>query len=174
MHEQEFGWHPLAGRAATEPAPFFAALLAGQLGGVAFLGFWILMHLLFFQEFPWFWPVQVIASFFLGSSALFAPFWLTFVLGILINQAVAFGWSFAFAWVVDSSIYHPRLATNLTAGLILGLVAAFVDIYLLVPPIFGVLHDWNPWWVYLDRVFDWLAHIAFGLTTGWFFQVFRP
>lgn len=174
MREQEIGWHPWAGRAADEPAPFAAALLAGQLGGVAFLLFWILSLLLFYPGFPWTWPIQVIAAFVLGPEALFSPIWLTFVVGVLVNQVVAFAWSFAFALVVDSTIFRPRLATNVVAGLILGLVAAFVDIYLLVPPLFGVLQDWNPWWVYLPRLYDWYAHLAFGLTTGWFFQVFRP
>src|SRR5690606_19679455 len=99
---------------------------------------------------------------------------LTYLLGVVINQLVALAWSGAFGWLSVSTIYVPRLATNVVAGLALGLASAFVNTILLVPPIFGILQDMNPWWSLLDRSWDWIAHIAFGMTTGWFFEVFRP
>lgn len=164
----------LGGRVLERRRSFGAAVGAGQLGGLAFLVLWIFAYSISFRGLPWTWPVQVIAAFLLGSQALHAPTVLTFVIGILVNQAVALAWSMAYGWLAVSAIYRPRLATNVVAGLGIGLLAAFVDTILLVPPLFWILQDMNPWWGELSRSWDWLAHIAFGMTTGWFFQVFRP
>lgn len=164
----------LGGRVLEKRGTFTAALVAGQLGGLAFVALWLFAYAVSFRGLPWTWPIRVIASFLLGESALHAPTALTYVLGILLNQAVAFAWSAAFGWVAVSTVYSPRLATNVVGGLILGLLAAFVDTVFLVPPLFWILQDMNPWWGALSRSWDWLAHIAFGMSTGWFFEVFRP
>lgn len=164
----------LGGRATERKGTFGAAIAAGQLGGLAFLALWLFAYAFSFRGFPWTWPLQVIASIALGAEALHAPTALTYLLGVVINQLVALAWSGAFGWLSVSTIYVPRLATNVVAGLALGLASAFVNTILLVPPIFGILQDMNPWWSLLDRSWDWIAHIAFGMTTGWFFEVFRP
>lgn len=150
------------------------ALLAGQLGGLAFLAVWLFAYAVAFRGFPWTWPLQVIAAFVQGAAALHAPTAITYVLGVIVNQIVALAWSGAFAWFVGSAIFVPRLATCVVAGLGLGLSSAFVDTILLVPPLFGILQDMDPWWSLLDRGWDWVAHIAFGMATGWFFYVLGP
>src|SRR5690606_2401028 len=138
---------------------FGAAIAAGQLGGLAFLALWLFAYAFAFRGFPWTWPLQVIASIALGAEALHAPTALTYLLGVVINQLVALAWSGAFGWLSVSTIYVRRLATNVVAGLALGLASAFVNTILLVPPIFGILQDMIPWWSLLDRSWDWIAHI---------------
>jgi len=165
----EFG-----GRALARRGTFAAALRAGQLGGLAFLGVWLFAYAVWFRGLPWTWPLRVIASFVLGRAALEAPTALTYAVAVILNQLVALAWSGAFGWLVVSAVYRTRLATNVVAGLGLGIVAAVVDTILLVPLLFGVLQDMDPWWRLLDRGWDLAAHIAFGMTTGWFFEVFRP
>lgn len=164
----------LGGRAREKRGLLAAVIGAGQLGGLAFLAIWLFAYAISFRGVPWTWPLQVIASFLLGADALYAPSAATFVVAVLLNQAVALAWSMALGWVVMSTVYAPRLATNVVAGLLLGLLAAFVDTVFLVPPLFWILQDMNPWWGALSRSWDWLAHIAFGMSTGWFLEVFRP
>jgi len=164
----------LGGRALARRGTFAAALVAGQLGGLAFLGVWLFAYAVWFRGLPWTWPLRVIASFALGSVVLESPTALTYVVAVILNQLVALFWSGAFGWLVVSAVFRPRLATNVVAGLGLGLAAAIVDTILLVPPFFGILQDMDPWWRLLDRGWDLAAHVAFGMTTGWFFEVFRP
>lgn len=164
----------LGGRALENRRSFGAALAAGQLGGLAFLAIWLFAYAISFRGLPFTWPLQVIASFALGGSALESPSALAIVVGVVLNQLVALVWSGGYGWLAVSTVYRPRLATNVIAGLGLGLAAAFVNTILLVPPLFWILQDMNPWWGLLDRGWDWIAHIAFGMTTGWFFQVFSP
>lgn len=164
----------LGGRALEKRGTFASALAAGQLGGFAFLGVWLLAYAIWFRGLPWTWPLRVIASFALGASAIEAPTAVTYFIGFALNQLVALAWSGGFGWLAVSTIYRPRLATNVVAGLFLGLLSAFVDSILLVPLLFGILQDMNPWWRLLERGWDLAAHLAFGMTTGWFFQVFRP
>src|SRR5690606_885664 len=110
-----------------------------------------------------------------GEAALGAPTALTFIVGILVNQLMpALFWSMAYAWSVMSPRFVIRMSTCVRLGLFSGLAAMMIDVFCLIPPLMWVLHDGNPWWVGLPRAWDWIAHIAYGMTLGWFFAVLQP
>lgn len=171
---EELAWSNLPGRVLEKPRIFGYALLAGQLAGLAFLAFWCLVFLLFRHDHPWTWPIQVIGAFLLGEGALWEPSALAYVLGILVNQVVALAWAGAYGWLMISPRFPHALSSRMTAAFLLGLAAISVDVYFLLPPVIGVLHDQDFWWKHLPRTWDWVAHIAFGLVLGWFFDVFAP
>lgn len=172
---EEKAWSNLPGRVRRRPRLFLAAILSGQIAGLLFLASWCLVYLAFRREWSWTWPIQVIATFIEGDRALHDPNALTYVLGILVNQLVpALAWSAVFGWVAISRLFVPRLATSLVLGAGVGLLAMGFGVYLIVPPVMAVLHDHNAWWRELPRQWDWILHLAFGLSLGWFFDVLRP
>ncbi|HWV39447.1 MAG TPA: hypothetical protein VN033_13340 [Vulgatibacter sp.] len=170
-----YAWSALGGRAHDQPRKVLACALAGQLAGLAFLGFWGLVHLAFRRDLPFDLPVRIVASFLLGKSVLESAGALTWIVGVLVNQLLpALGWSMAYAWIVMSPRFPIRISTCMSLGLGIGLAAMWIDVYFLVPPVMGVLHDGDPWWAELPRTWDWLAHVAYGLCLGWFYLVLRP
>lgn len=175
VDEEQMAWTNLLGRAREQPRRVLTCLLAGQLAGLAFLGLWVLVYLLFHHDRPFDWPIRVIATFLLGGRALEEPTALTYVLGILVNQLIpALAWSMFFAWIVMSPKFPIRLSTCVSLGLFIGLLSMGVDVFFLVPPAMGVLQDHDFWWSYTPRSWDWIAHIAYGMSLGWFYMVFEP
>lgn len=175
MVEEEMAWSRLGGRAHEQPRRVLAAAVAGQIAGLIFLAFWVLAYLAFRTEEPFDWPVRMIASLVLGEAAVEAPAALTWVVGLLVNQLLpALAWSMAFAWIAMSPRFTIRLSTCVTLGLVIGLAAMMVDVFFLIPPVLSVLHDRDFWWDYTPRPWDWAAHIAYGMSLGWFFVVLQP
>lgn len=173
--EEEMAWSNLAGRAAEQPRRVLTCFWAGQLAGLVFLGVWVIAYLGFLSSEPFDWPIRVVASFILGEAAITSPTALTYVLGILVNQLLpALFWSMAYAWVVMSPRFVVRMSTCVGLGLFIGLAAMWIDVFFLIPPLMGILHDHDLWWVYLPRAWDWIAHIAYGISLGWFFAVLQP
>ncbi len=171
----EMAWTHLLGRAREQPRRVLACAVAGQLAGLTFLGFLIFVQTAFMHDRPFDWPVRVVAAFLLGERALLDPNGLTYVLGILVNQLLpAFGWSMFYAWIVMSPRFPLRVSTCMTLGFGVGLAAMWFDVYFIVPPGMVVLHDQDFWWLHIPRIWDWAAHIVFGLALGWFFLIFSP
>jgi|GEM_PF-1242337 len=170
-----YQWSALGGRALDQPRKVLACFWAGQLAGLAFLAFWVLVYLAFRRDRSFEYPIRIIATFWLGEGAIERPNALTYVFGVLINQAIpAFAWSMVYAWIVMSPRFPIRMSTCMTLGFVIGLAAMWIDVYFLVPPVMTVLHDKDYWWAALPRTWDWLAHIAYGLTLGWFYLALRP
>lgn len=170
-----YAWSALGGRALDQPRKVRACFLAGQLAGLAFLGFWVLVHAAFRRDLPFEFPIRIVAAFWLGEGAIESPDALTWIIGVLINQCIpAFVWSMVYAWIVMSPRFPTRISTCMTLGLVIGLAAMWFDVYFLVPPVMAVLHDKDFWWATLPRTWDWLAHVSYGLALGWFYLVLRP
>ena len=58
-------------------------------------------------------------------------------------------------------------------GFTLSLFIEIVDAYLLLPPIERGLYGHNIWWEQVPRFWDWMAHIAYGLSLGYFYVKIR-
>lgn len=173
--ERVTSWSYLLGGIAERRRVFFSALLAGQIAGLAFLAIWCLGTLAFFRETSGIWPLRVMASFLMGDGALTAPPGLVIVLGLVVNQFIpSLLWSLLFGWVVVGPLVRTSLARSLVLGGLVGFLAVAAGVQLILPPIAGVLFDENLWWSSLPRWWDWVAHLCFGVTMGWFFEVLRP
>ncbi|AKU90242.1 hypothetical protein [Vulgatibacter incomptus] len=171
----QMAWSNLPGRVTEQPKRFLACIAAGQLAGLAFLGFLVLVYLAFESERPFEWPVRVVAGFLLGEKALEAPDGLTYALGIGVNQLIpALFWSAVYAWFVMSPRFPTRNSTCIALGLGIGVLAIAVDVYFILPPGMTVLHDQDFWWEHIRRSWDWIAHGVYGLAMGYFFTVLQP
>jgi len=173
--QEEMAWSNLAGRAVEQPRRVLTCFWAGQIAGLVFLAAWVIAYLGFRSGEPFDWPIRVVASFVLGEAALGSATALVWVVGILVNQLLpALFWSMAFAWVAMSPRFTVRMSTCVSLGLFIGLASMWIDVFFLIPPLMGVLHDQDLWWRHLPRAWDWIAHIAYGMSLGWFFAVLQP
>lgn len=150
-----------------------AALVAGQIAGLLFLGWLVLASATVIHPRDPLRPLQLIGAFFLGEAHLGRTD-AAALLGLVVNQlGPALGWSLVFGGALLLGVPR-RMGPLLVLGASLGLLAAFVDGYLLAPPIGGVLQGRNAWGRHLGWFWDWSAHLGYGLALGWFFAVLSP
>lgn len=161
----------LAGRAAAAPAVVAAAVIAGQIAGLLFAAYLVVAHLAFLRgRVPE--PLPAIGAILTGPHT---GGWAGWVAGLVVNQlGPSLFWSLVYAWAMVSPRMPRRMGPAVTFGGALGLAAAFVDVFLLVPPVSVVLRGENFWWAAVPWFWSWSAHLLYGLALGWFFVALLP
>lgn len=164
----------LLGRAVSHPHRVVAAILAGQLAGLAFLAWLCLAHGTVLEPRSWTWPLDVIGAQFFGEPHLGVSRWL-WLPGLVVNQlGPALAWSLVYAWFAISPAFPGGLARCLLLGLGIGIAAQFVDGYFVAPLLGDFLQESNAWHRQIGWFWRWSAHVAWGLTLGFFFATLLP
>lgn len=155
-----FGRELLAGAKAGQVAGFAMAATLMVLSGV-FLGKGL------------FYPLELIAASVLGSDAIGRLDAHTLLVGVLVHQlGPALAWGIVFGAVVW--LFKPVGSVQLMMwGLLIGMIAQIVDVYVLLPllsgelsgrvPVFGPLQHENLW-ARMPIAANCLAHLIFGVS----------
>lgn len=146
----------------TEKKAFISSIVTGQIAGLVMAVAMMAVFALVYGKNPLF-PVQVIGSTLLGESAIQGFNFKAVLVGLVLHQlGPTLLWSIVFGVVaskVDLSI--PKSA--LLAGLILGIVA-MIGPYVVIPSVFHTLQGVDIWNREVPILWDWVAHIIFGLS----------
>jgi hypothetical protein len=139
-----------------------AGLVAGQAGGLFMAVVVMVLDHIFADRSP-FLPLQALATLVYGDAALRPWNGLAIGVGALLHiLGPAVIWGLFFALIVRMA--HPnRAASLLILGLLTGLLAQVVDIYIVLPAVFAHQHLANAWFANVHPAASWLAHIAFGV-----------
>jgi hypothetical protein len=149
------------------------SVIAGQLGGLVMAVVLMAVFGLFLRH-TIFYPVQVIAAFFLGTGALDHLTAGNFIVGVLGHQlGPSLFWSLIFAWVVASSKTRFTLGESMLLGFFVGGLAEIIDVYILMPPLQAAVNGYNVWAINVPKFWDWIAHLVYGVALGYFYAVLR-
>jgi hypothetical protein len=165
-----FGRELLAGAKAGQVAGFAMAAALMAMSGV-FLGKGL------------FYPLELTAASVLGSDAIGQLDARTLLVGVLVHQlGPSLAWGIVFGAVVWC--FKPDGSVRLMMwGLLIGIVAQIVDVYVLLPllsgelsgriPVFGPLQHENLW-ARMPIAANCLAHLIFGLSLSLYPWKFDP
>lgn len=148
-------------------------LVAGQTAGLVMAAAMMAIYTFALGQTP-FLPVQTIGAYVRGSSALEGMNPTAFAAGVAMHQlGPSLAWGLAFGVLV--AVIRPRRAMALMLlGLLVGLLAQVVDVYVLLPRFALELGVPNYWGEHVHPAVSWLLHGVFGLSLSIFPWKFDP
>jgi hypothetical protein len=146
------GHQPLSGKGI-----FWSGLVAG----IIFMMLEMVMVMAFLGNSPW-GPPRMIAAMVLGRDVLPPPATFSFavmMVAMMIHFMLSWVYAFFFAWVFGGI----KVATAIMIGAALGFVIYLVNFY-------GFTAIW-PWFADARNWVSIFAHVMFGITLAWTYQV---
>ncbi len=144
---------------------FLAALITSQIAGLIMAVVVMLVFTLFLGKGPLY-PVQVIGSTIFGEAALQGFHLLAFITGLILHQSVALVWGFVFA-ICANILKIDTIKSSIWLGLLVALFS-MLDTYLFVPIVMNALHGVDIWNREVPILWNWAAHLVFGISYGLF------
>ncbi len=157
--------------ATRRKSTMISGIVTGQVAGLIMAVVMMAVFALFLGKSPLY-PVQVIGSTFTGEASLHGFHLNALLAGLLIHQlgpsllwGAVFGF-FASRWYVESA--GQAVALGVGIG-----VFAMLGPYLLIPPVMRALQGADIWNREVPMLWDWAAHLVFGLSFALFPAVHR-
>lgn len=139
-----------------------SGIVAGQLAGLVMAGVVMIVFALVLGK-NLFFPVQVIGSALFGESALKAFNPAAILAGVLLHQAgPSLLWGIVFG-LLASGLAITSVRSSLALGILIGVVS-MIGPYLLIPAVMNALHGTDFRNREVPLLWDWAAHIVFGLS----------
>ena len=149
---------------STSKVALRAGIVTGQVAGLIMAVVVMAVFVIVLGKGPLF-PVQVIGSALLGESALHGFNFGAVLVGLVLHQlGPSLLWGAVFG-LVASKLSIETVAGALKLGLALSVVS-MVGPYVLIPAIMNGLHGVDFWNREVPMMWDWAAHIVFGLSFG--------
>lgn len=142
----------------------FGGIITGQIAGLIMAVVVMMVFTVFLGKGPLY-PVQVIGSVLFGESALQGFHFGAFLTGLILHQAgPSLLWGFLFG-VLAKKVSMPTVQSSLGYGVLLGLIS-MVGPYILIPFVMNSMQGIDLWNREVPILWDWAAHIVFGLSFG--------
>ena len=139
-----------------------AGVIAGQIAGLAMAAFMMAVFTVFLGKTP-FYPVQVIGSLVFGDAALNGFNLPALFAGLILHQlGPSVFWGCAFG-LVSNALGSPRGSLLVGLALGTGVLSQIVDVNIVLPFAFRVLHGHDIWAEQVPAFWSWASHVVFGL-----------
>ncbi len=152
-------------------ARVFRFVLAGavtsEIGGLLMASFMMLVFILFKNQNGLYF-FQVIGSIVFGQEALVGSHIGAVVLGVLLHFGpLCLTWGI-FYGIIAARFKVISFPSCLAMGILFGILSMIIDSYFVAPPVLHSLYGSDIWNQNITKFSDWVAHIIFGASFGFF------